>query len=130
MNVRAHRFEVAFDEVDETETEKMLRELQADPWVQAFRGGLDLLTYQARLLMVQANWELAVQRFQESQLHEAHAWSIDTEGSARQWLDLGRSLRQTGQEPQARAALEAGLLCVDDRGNRVWKQRIKSMILS
>jgi tetratricopeptide (TPR) repeat protein len=130
MNVRAHRFEVAFDEGDATEAERMLHALEADPWVQTFRGGLDLLTYQARLLMLQANWELAVQRFQESQVNEATAWSVDTEGAARQWLDLGRSLRQHGQEPQARKAWEAGLKCLDDRGNRVWKQRIEAMMFS
>jgi tetratricopeptide (TPR) repeat protein len=130
MNVRAHRFEVAFDEGDRTEPERMLQELQADPWVQTFRGGLALLTYQARLFMLQARWELAVRRFQESQVNEAPAWSIETEGAARQWLDLGRSLHQNGQEPQAREAWEAGLNCLDDRGNRVWKQRIKAILSS
>jgi tetratricopeptide (TPR) repeat protein len=130
MNVRAHCFEIAFDEGDSNEAARLLQVLEADPWVQTFRGELALLTYRARLLMLQANWERAVDQFQESQEIEEAAWSVDTEGAARQWLDLGRSLRQCGWEPQAKKAWEAGLKCLDDRGNRVWKRRIEAMVSS
>ncbi len=130
MNVKAHRFEVAFDEGDTTEAERMLQALAADTWVQTFQGRIDLLTYRARLHMLHAKWEPAVQRFQESQVTEPAAWTVDTEGAARQWLDLGQSFRQRGQEPEARRAWEAGLKCLDDRGNRVWKQRIEAAMLA
>jgi hypothetical protein len=96
------------------------RVLTTDPWMQSYAGGTGCLLYKARWRLLAGDSTEAVRLFRTSQTSEP--------GAARQWLDYGRALHQSGTAAEARAAWEMGLGCHDERTNEVWKRQLRELL--
>ena len=129
MNVRAHRFEIAFLTADVEAARDAYLTLVTDPWLQRFEYGETLSAMRGRLALLEGRGADAVRELSavipDRRDVESSERTRRREALAADLFDLGRALALAGRAADGRKVWQRALDLPTDAGNKPWQRIIR-----
>lgn len=122
LNVRQHRFRVAFRTGDLDLAVRMREEIRENGWARQYEfRDTDEVVLDGRLAMLKGEFE----RGADDLLRAARDPATATEALSELYFDIGFAYWRAGRRPQARKAWDAGMRLPAEQGNRPWQKLIE-----